>query len=414
MRIIILFVLTSMLASFSANAEIRVSGYGSIAAGKVVSGDVDPSGEVEFQVDFYDYAYYIEEWDWEQESMVALQMSTDISDKLTATIQLVAKGADDWQPDVDWMYVTYKLSDSGTLMLGRRMLPMYYFSEYMEVGYAYPWVRPPANLYWWEITQFNGATYLHNFYVNDWSVDVSVFGGRETQRNIKSHDFWRNRGGYYFPPEGTYIAGTADVTWSEIIGLNASLSNDWIDLRASYLKTHYSTTANVMFFDEIDLDDDGIPDQIIERRTNPDGTPIRSGKSNLTDFDLSFIGLGGSLTFEYVTLLFDYNYVTYDDGYGSKFPTYYVSAVYNHPTWQPYVGLSKAKLELTKDVDGFGTGDAEEHQITTLGIRYNVMNNAALKLELNKFKDQGDRSPWYDFSYHNDATLVSVALDFIF
>ncbi len=414
MRLLLGFFICLTLVSVNADAEIRVSGYGSIVAGKVISGDADPSGDVEFQIDFYDYAYYVKEWDWEQESLIALQLSTDISDKLSATLQLVAKGADGWSPDVDWFYVSYQLSENSTLMLGRRMLPMYYFSEYMEVGYAYPWIRPPANLYWWEITQFNGATYLHNFYLNNWSIDLSVFGGRETQRNIKSHDFWRNRGGYYFPPEGTYIAGTADVTWSEILGLNVSLSNDWLEIRASYFKTHYSTTANVMFFDEIDTNNDGIPDITLERRTNPDGTPIRSGKSSLTDFDLSFIGLGGSANFKYVTLLFDYNFVTYDDGYGSEFPTFYVSAVYNHDTWQPYVGLSKAKLKLTKDYEGFGAGNAEEHQITTLGMRYNLMNNAALKFELNKFKDKGDRSPWFDFSYHNDATLFSVAIDFIF
>ena len=122
MRILILCLISLMLTAWQAQAEIRVSGYGSIAAGKVISGDLDPSGEVEFQVDFYDYAYYVEEWDWEQESMVALQLSTDISDKMTATMQLVAKGADAWQPDIDWLYVSYKLSENGTLMLGRRML----------------------------------------------------------------------------------------------------------------------------------------------------------------------------------------------------------------------------------------------------------------------------------------------------
>lgn len=46
----------------------------------------------------------------------------------------------------------------------------------------------------------------------------------------------------------------------------------------------------------------------------------------------------------------------------------------------------------------------------TLGVRY----NAALKVEYNKFSDQGNRPGWYDFSYHNDAGLFSVALDFVF
>lgn len=161
----------------SADDTIQMSGYGSFVAGKVVGGDPDPSGEKEFQVDFYDYAFYTEELDFEQESMVALQLRADILEQLTATIQLVSKGADAWTPDIDWAYLTYELSESGSLMVGRRMLPMYYFSEYMEVGYAYPWIRPPANLYWWEITQFNGVTYSHSFNVSDWTINPSIFCG---------------------------------------------------------------------------------------------------------------------------------------------------------------------------------------------------------------------------------------------
>lgn len=411
---IISFIVMVIAFNVHADSDIKFSGYGSFVAGKVIGGDIDPSGEKEFQVDFYDYAFYTEELDFEQESLVALQMQANITDKLNATVQLVAKGADEWSPDIDWAYLSYQLGANGSLLVGRRMLPMYYFSEYMEVGYAYPWIRPPANLYWWEITQFNGLTYIHTLNLGDWTVNASIFGGRETQKNIKSHDFWRNRGGYYFPQEGTYIAGTADVTWSKILGTNIALSNDWIDLRASYFSTHYNTTADVFFIDEYDTDGDGVVDQRIERRTNPDGTPIISGDWPLTDFGLDFFGLGGSFTFEYVTLLFDYNYVFYDDGYGSEFPTYYLSLVYNHDTWQPYVGLSSAKLKLTKDWQGFGTGEAEEHEIFTLGVRYNLASSAAVKLEYNDFKDKGDRSPWYDFSYHNDAQLISLAIDFVF
>lgn len=401
-------------AELLADDRFHISGYGSLVGGKVIGGEVDPSGDKEFQVDFYDYAFYTEELDFEQESMVALQMRADVMDRLTATIQLVAKGADGWSPDIDWAYLSYQVGQDGTLMAGRRMLPMYYFSEYMEVGYAYPWLRPPANLYWWEITQFNGLTYAHSFYLGDWTLTPSIFGGRETQRDIKSHDFWRNRGGYYFPEAGTYIAGTADVTWSKILGANLAMSNDWIDLRASYFRTHYNTTADVFFTDELDINNDGVVDQRIERRFKPDGTPFVSGDWPLTDFDLDFYGLGGSFTFEHVIVLFDYNYVVYDDGYGSEFPTFYVSMVYNHETWQPYIGLSTAKLELTKDWQGFGVGDAEEHQIMTLGLRYNLGSSAAIKLEYNDFQDKGDRSPWFDFSYHNDAKLLSLGIDFVF
>lgn len=407
-------VLVLLCTTGTAVADIQWSGYGSLVVGKTIGGDPDPTGEVEFPVDFYDYAFYQNEWSMEPESMIALQARMDVMENLTFTAQLVAKGADDFSPDIDWLYATYRFSDDLYLMLGRRNLPMYYFSEYMEVGFAYPWVRPPANLYWWEITQFNGATLVKDFMVEDWNFSLSGFVGHETQKNIKSHDFWRNRGGYYFPPEGTYIAGTADVTWSKIMGANLAASNDWIDLRLSYFRTFYETFADVMFFDELDLDGDGVTDQVVERRTNPDGTPIRSGASPLTEFDLDFFGASGSFNFTHVTLLFDYNYVMYDDGYGSRFPTYLLTAIYNHDVWQPYIGMSQALLKITEDYQGFGTGEAEEHRMVTVGLKYNFHPNASLKVQYDDFQDSGDRLPWYDFSYHNDARLFSVALDFVF
>ncbi|QTH70667.1 hypothetical protein [Pseudoalteromonas xiamenensis] len=398
----------------AAKAEIQFSGYGSIVGGKVISGEEDPSGEIEFPVDFYDYAFYTEDFKLKPETMIALQARMDVTDGLVFTGQLVAKGADDFKPDIDWLYLTYNINDDWYVMAGRRNLPMYYFSEYMEVGYAYPWIRPPANLYWWEITQFNGLTVAHQMNWSDWTATVSMFAGREEREDIRSHDYWRNRGGYYFPPEGTYISGTADVTWSDILGVNLNASNDWIDLRFSYFTTQYETFADVFFRDEIDTDGDGIPDKVIERSRNEDGTPIRSGSWDVTKFDLEFLGLSGSFNFDFATLLFDYNLVKYDDAYSFEFPTYLITAIYNHDTWQPYIGYTKAAGKIKKDFDGFGTGDAEEHRMITVGIRYNFHPNASLKLQLDDFKDQGDRSPWYDFSYHNDAKLLSVGVDFVF
>ncbi|MEW6981561.1 hypothetical protein AAD001_02795 [Colwelliaceae bacterium 6471] len=398
----------------NAIAEIQFSGYGSIVAGKVISGEIDPSGEKEFQVDFYDYAFYTEDVKLKPETMIALQARADLLDNLTVTTQIVAKGADDFSPDIDWLYATYNFSDDFYIMAGRRNLPMYYFSEYMEVSFATPWLRPPTNLYWWEITQFNGLTLVKNFEFDEWSLSASIFGGREEREDISAHDYWRNRGGYYWPPEGTYVSGTADVTWSEILGVNLIASNDWMEYRFSYFTTHYETYADVFFMDEVDTNGDGIADITVERRYNADGTPIRSNSSSVTEFDLAFLGLSGNLGFDYFTLLFDYNFVSYDDGYGFEFPTFLVTAIYNHDTWQPYIGYTKAAGKITEDLDGFGVGDAEEHRMISLGLRYNFHSNASLKLQIDDFKDEGDRSPWYDFSYHNDATLLSIGIDFIF
>lgn len=355
--------------------------------------------------------------------MFALQISADVGDNLSFTGQLVTKGADDFKPELDWLYATYSFSDDLNIMVGRRSLPMYYFSEFMEVAYAYPWVRPPAMLYWWDMSQFNGVTLTKDFYIDEWSLSVSGFTGQEERNNLTSHDYWRPRGGYYYPPtlyvppEGFDSAGvvptTASVKWDEILGINVTASNEWMDLRFSVFSNHYETYTEMFYSKEIDTDGDGNPDTPVIVDRNPDGSPIISDSWAITDFDMTFYGLSGTFNFDIATVLFDYNYVVYDDGYQFRFPNYMISAVYNHPVWQPYVSYSKAKGEIGEEFDGFGTGDSEESQMISLGIRYNFHSNAALKIQYDKLEDLGDQG-WYDFSYHNDASLMTVSIDFVF
>lgn len=406
MRLPFVFALAAGFVTANVSADIQWSGYGSIVAGKVVGGETDPSTHKEFQVDFYDYAYYTEELTFKPESMFALQARADLGDNLIVTAQFVAKGADNFRPEIDWLYLTYNFDNDAYLMAGRRNLPMYYFSEFMEVGYVIPWMRPPANLYWWEITQFNGLTFGKNMASGNWSFVFNAFAGSEERENIRAHDFWRTRGYYYFPDESAldvsnYVLGSADVTWSDILGVNVSASNDWIDLRASYFETHYATWGDYL--------------------VDPAQLPVRSTSNAVTEFDLQFFGLSGSFNMKYLTMIFDYNLVLYDDGYGYKFPTYLVTAIYNHETWQPYMGLSKAAGEITEDYFGFGIGKAEEHRMITFGLRYNFHKNASLKIQYDDFKDLGKRgdglgatAPNYDFSYHNDAKLFSIGVDFVF
>ena len=62
LRSIFLF-MALLCGSACANDRFHFSGYGSFVGGKVISGDIDPSGEKEFQVDFYDYAFYTGQFD---------------------------------------------------------------------------------------------------------------------------------------------------------------------------------------------------------------------------------------------------------------------------------------------------------------------------------------------------------------
>ncbi|MGR6874046.1 hypothetical protein ACU6U9_17445 [Pseudomonas sp. HK3] len=121
--------------SLSSVAEVKFSGFGSLVAGRTLDSDE------KFNADFYDVGQYEDKTTFKAESVLGLQVTADISKGLKATGQLLAKGTDEYKPELDWYYLTYKATDDLTLMAGRRNIPMYYYSEFSEVGYAYPWMR---------------------------------------------------------------------------------------------------------------------------------------------------------------------------------------------------------------------------------------------------------------------------------
>ncbi|WP_125780191.1 hypothetical protein [Pseudoalteromonas rubra] len=367
----------SLLVSASAMADMRISGYGSIIAGKTLGTVDDPlnPGQTRDEIltaDFYDVGQYDNDITFNAESILAVQAVVDLNEKFSVTAQLVAKGVDDFEPEFDWYYVTYQASDQLTLMAGRRNIPMYYFSEFSEVGYAYPWMRPPSNLYWWQVTQFNGVHAMYNFELGDYSNTLTFFYGNEySDDNVEMLYYDKLYGGN---------ARTVNEFWTDITGMNWNISGDNFDLRFVYFQNDR---------DRETIQQDGSIDPY-------------------TPFSQTFIGLGGSINLSQFTVLFDANFVDYDDDLGTEFPTYLVSVVYHWDDIQPYVSYSKADHERTK----VPTEDLEEHYMLSFGVRYDFMPKAAFKVQYDKFVDQGDvPNGW---AYHGDSRTISMGVDFVF
>lgn len=49
--------------------------------------------------------------------------------------------------DLDWAYASYRPNDALAVNLGRIKFPNNLVSEYYEIGFAYPWIRPPEEFY---------------------------------------------------------------------------------------------------------------------------------------------------------------------------------------------------------------------------------------------------------------------------
>jgi len=378
MKIFILIITSILLFSAApAKADIKFSGFGSIIAGKTLGSVEDPfnPGQKRDEIltaDFYDVGQYTNDLTFKAESIFALQAVADIGNELSVTAQLVAKGVDDFEPEFDWYYLTYQASDNLTLMAGRRNIPMYYFSEYSEVGYAYPWMRPPSNLYWWQITQFNGVHAMYSFDWGDYSNTVTAFYGNEYSRD-------NTEMGYYEVLFGGVDSTVVDEFWTDITGVNWNISGGNFDLRFVYFQHDLERTRR--FIDTT---------------------------SDVVFTSQQFYGFGGTVDLEPFTFLFDWNFVTRDDGLGTEFPTYLVSLVYTIDDYQPYIAYSKADHERTK----LNVDDLEEHYIMSYGLRYNFLPNASFKVQYDRFVDQGHGPTGW--AYHGDSDTISAGVDFIF
>ncbi|MBL4868399.1 MAG: hypothetical protein JKY67_18695 [Pseudomonadales bacterium] len=81
------------------------------------------------------------------DTIFGLQVNAKINDKTSAVLQLVGRGIDANNVLAEWGYLSHAFTPNVTVRIGRLRVPFYVASEYIEVGYAYPWVRPPIDVY---------------------------------------------------------------------------------------------------------------------------------------------------------------------------------------------------------------------------------------------------------------------------
>lgn len=162
---------------------------------------------------------------YQQDAIVGLQIDAPVADKVHAVLQLVARGAENFAVSSEWAYIGYRPTDNDEIRVGRQRIPMFMLSEYVEVGYAYPWAKQPAEVYIPFIpTGYNGVSWKHEFSTGSWQHDLQVYFGSEsfevTGGTFNAEDtigvgFQTSVGNWlfnltYLQPEGTISGAQAD------------------------------------------------------------------------------------------------------------------------------------------------------------------------------------------------------------
>lgn len=107
----------------------------------------------------------------EYDSSYGINFRTQLTEKVSGVAQLTAAGRNgDFGMDMEWGFVEYTYSDAWRLRIGKMNLQTFILSDYIEVGYLYPWIRPPEEVYGFNpMRNYPGFEIMHTAH---WGKDV--------------------------------------------------------------------------------------------------------------------------------------------------------------------------------------------------------------------------------------------------
>ncbi len=119
-------------------------------------------------------------WGITNDSQLGVQVDWKASDSLQATVQWIARdhAGNFFEQNLDWAFLRWSLQDDIDIRLGRLGVGVFSLSDHRNIGYTYPWMRPPHEFYstipYYHI---DGADITKKFYLEEGYLSVKIYGG---------------------------------------------------------------------------------------------------------------------------------------------------------------------------------------------------------------------------------------------
>ena len=313
-------------------------------------------------------------------SNIGIQMMFDINDEMTMVAQLVARGEESWDLEAEWAFIAYEATDALTLRFGRQKAPLYLLSEYIEVGYAMPWITAPDEVY--GITgdsTYDGIGALYSFDIGDWDTTIQALYANNSfdttaLGTIDLNDFvtlsitgesenWTLRLGY------SVVSG--DIEELKVAGVTAIEANDDTDISYASAGAKFDNGDWLVMSEIVSLAIDG----------------------PLADADAAYFMVG-----------------------------YRFGNVMPHFTWSQMKNGDPGDRDYLDDIAGPGAGAAmdaqfvEEQTTYTAGVRWDFMAGTAAKFEVSHVTDFNDTKGQFQAGTRSEDSIniVKFSLDSVF
>ncbi|MFW8591010.1 hypothetical protein ACOI22_09430 [Glaciecola sp. 2405UD65-10] len=387
-----------LLASFSANAEnnfadrFTFSGFGQVVAGYLDESDADYQG--------YSNSVYLGE-----QSLFAVQADFTFNSSLSVSGQLLAHSASDRDSGVEWLYLNYEPSANWRFKLGKLRTPFFRYSDVIDVGFAYPWISAPQQVYsGFLFSNYEGAsaTYLRSY--KDYNFEIEA---------------------YYGVYSGSFSRAGEDTPFDvdEIKGLIFSVNHGNLNMRIS--------TIESSDFDAEIPDFDGFADILEISGFIDNANAFRfDGKATAYQANINYDTLDYFAAAEAIKITSDVLAVP-------ELTAYYATAGYNFHPFQVHITYSTSKSSYNVPENQIPVGIAPQiDQLSyaydlitsslplynldsvTFGARWDVRHNIALKAELTLLYGEDGEGSFYsnitDEGFDRKSRLYQLGVEWYF
>ena len=182
----------SNASAFNVTEDVRLSGFGS-----VVGGITDES--MKFGWGYDDNLRY------DPETRFALQADIKLGKNVTATLQALSQGEDQFDTALDWAFLSFQLTPSLRMSAGKLRVPFFLYSDVQQVGAVQAFAQPPVTVYDFFYNTIEGVSFTHDSFIGDWDLQTYFLLGATTQ-NLNG----------------------SPAELDDFYALRFNLSNDWI------------------------------------------------------------------------------------------------------------------------------------------------------------------------------------------
>ncbi len=350
------------------------------------------------------------------DSRLGLRADWRPSDRLSFTTQIVTKPYHDgWDTQLDWVYLKFQTDDNLSYRIGRMRPPTYMLSDYLDVNFVHPWIRPPTELY--STTPFNrtnGVDLIWQTHVGDVAVLLQPY---------------LSQGKFTF-------SGGAKTEVKRIRGLNLTAGIDDFTLRLGHVQADLTsvraeiTRAIAVLDTYCGLGDGAACEQ--SRALSVEGKPVSFSSLGFAWEGEKYFASGEIAKRKTASFIADTSSGYVSGGIRLNQWTPYLTYAWFHndsPTrfsGGTFPGIPGVAPSTDAVVTGLLVENQMDQQTTTLGMRYELSEQTSLKLQWDHIQTKTksgqpatgggmfrNRTTAF-WDRDNEVDMLSLSLDFIF